>query len=287
MKNKKKWIIVLVLIVLLLLFIILYLLFGREKSFRITFDTNGGTNISSIEVKNNEIVKLPETPSKEGYKFVAWTNEEGKVITEGTKVTKDIILKAIWIKKGVEIVTVKFDTDGGNNIRSIIIENGKVILLPINPTKEGYVFIGWVDENGNAITKDTIVNKNITIKALWKEPYTCPSGCMPIGDGSKCTKVVTKGMVNKTSCPSGYTLKNGQCLDVSHQYHANSIDVSPWWSCNSSSEYMYTEIDESGIGAVMWCAKKANKVTSKGCPSGYTQNGDVCTKTETIKCTAN
>lgn len=358
MKNKKKWIIVLVLIVLLLLFIILYLLFGREKSFRITFDTNGGTNISSIEVKNNEIVKLPETPSKEGYKFVAWTNEEGKVITEGTKVTKDItlkaewisndakvvtttfdtdggneiniiliekgktillpidpvkegyifvgwldengniitnnmvvtnniILKAIWIKKGVEIVTVKFDTDGGNNIRSIIIENGKVILLPINPTKEGYVFIGWIDENGNAITKDTIVNKNITIKALWKEPYTCPSGCMPIGDGSKCTKVVTKGMVNKTSCPSGYTLKNGQCLDVSHQYHANSIDVSPWWSCNSSIEYMYTEIDESGIGAMMWCAKKANKVTSKGCPSGYTQSGDVCTKTETIKCTAN
>ena len=356
--EKKKWIIALLLVILLLLFIILYLLFWKEKAFIITFDTNGGTSISSIEVKDNEIVKLPENPSKEGYKFVAWTNEDGKVITEGTKVTKDITLKAewvsndakvvtttfdtdggneiniiliekgkhillpiepvkegyifvgwidengylvtnnmivssnitlkaMWIKKGVESVTIKFDTDGGNNIGNIIIENGKVILLPINPTKEGYAFAGWVDENGNAVTKDTIVNKNITIKALWKEPYTCPSNCTPIGDGSKCTKVVTKDMVNKTSCPSGYTLKNGQCLDVAHQYHANSIDVSPWWSCNSSSEYMYSEIDESGMGAFMWCAKKANKVTTKGCPSGYTQNGNICTKTETIGCKAN
>ena len=358
MEKKKKWIIALILIILLLLFIILYLLFGREKSFRITFDTNGGTTISSIEVKDNEIVKIPETPSKDGYTFVAWTNEDGKVITEGTKVTKDITLKAewisndakvvtaefdtdggneinniliekgkiillpiepvkegyifvgwidengsfvtnnmivssnitlkaMWIKRGVEIVTIKFDTDGGNNIESIIIENGNVILLPINPTREGYVFIGWVDENGNTVTKDTIVNKNITIKALWKVPYTCPSGCTPIGDGSKCTKAITKNMINKTSCPSGYTLKNGQCLDVAHQYHANSIDVSPWWSCNSSSEYMYTEIDESGMGAMMWCAKKTNTVTTKGCPSGYTQKGDICTKTETIGCKAN
>lgn len=119
MKNKKKCFIALLLIILLLLFVILYTLFWKEKSFIITFDTNGGTPISSIEVKDNEIVKLPEVPSKEEYKFVAWINEDGKVI-----------------------------------------------LLPINPTKEGYTFAGCVDENGNEITKDTIVNKNITIKAL-------------------------------------------------------------------------------------------------------------------------
>ena len=55
-EKKKKWIIALILIILLLLIFILYLLFGQAKSFTITFDTNGGTEITNIEVNNNEIV---------------------------------------------------------------------------------------------------------------------------------------------------------------------------------------------------------------------------------------
>ena len=271
MEKKKKWIIALVLIILLLLIFILYLLFGREKSFTITFDTNGGTAVSNIEVKDGEIVKLPEVPIKDGYTFGGWINKDGNVITKGTKVTEDITLKAVgisndaetiiveydtdggneidniliekgkiillpieptkdgyifggwldgngnfitedmlvtnnitlkamWIKKGAKTVTVTFDTDGGSDIGSIVIESGKIILLPINPTKAGYVFAGWVDENGNAIAKDYIVSKNITLKATWKEPYTCPSDCTPIGDGSKCTKEVTANMVTTSPC---------------------------------------------------------------------------------------
>ena len=101
-------------------------------------------------------------PSKEGYKFVAWINEDGKVITEWTKITKDITLKAEWVSNDAKVVTTTFDTDGGNNIGNIIIENGKVILLPINPTKEGYTFAGWVDENGNICTKtEAIICKEI------------------------------------------------------------------------------------------------------------------------------
>ena len=358
MEKKKNWIIALIIIIILLIIFILYLLFGKQKSFTITFNTDGGTEISNIEVKNNEIVELPDSPTKEGYKFVGWTNDEGNIIIKGTKVTKDLVLKANWIKNDVETViatfntdngnemdsiviekgkiillpvvsikdgyifvgwldgngnfitkdmivtnniilkamwikkdaktfTIKFDTDGGSNVGSIIVENGKVILLPINPTKKGYVFAGWVDENGNAITKDFIVNKDITIKALWKTQYTCPSDCLPSGDGSKCTKEVTTNMVTTSSCPSGYKLIEGQCLDVANQYHANSIDVSPWWSCNSSSDYMYTEIDESGLGAMMWCAKKTNKITKVGCPNGYTQSDNVCKKTEVLSCTIN
>jgi len=358
MKKENQFMYAQIVIILLLILIILILLFGREKSFTITFNSNGGTEISSVEVKDGEIVTLPEFPTKEGFTFVGWTNEEGNVVTKGTKVTKDITLnaewisndaktfnlkfdtnggdeindilveegkdillpinptkedyifvgwvneegniitkdmlvnesitlKALWISADAKTVTVSFDTNGGNEIGSIVIENGKVILLPINPIKTGYVFSGWVDENGNEITKDSIVDKNITIKATWKEPYTCPSGCTPTGDGSKCTKVSTKEMINVSTCPSGYTLKNNQCLDVKNKYHANSIDISPFWACNSSSEVMYSEVDSSGLGAFMWCANKANKVTTKGCPSGYKKDGSKCIKIETIKCTAN
>lgn len=372
---------IILMIVLVMLLIILFLIFGRKGNYTITFDTNGGTEITDIEVKNGEIVKLPEAPTKDGYKFIGWTNEDGKVITKGTTLTKDItlkaewvsndvktntlefntdggneidsiiieeghiillpiepikegyifvcwldendnyitedtvvtsniVLKALWIKKGTKTYTVKFDTDGGSNVGDIIIENGKVIILPIIPTKAGYVFAGWVDENGNAITKDTIIDKNITIKATWKEPYACPTGCTPIGDGSKCTKTTTKDLVVYTGCPSGTEtvekfcsahkrqvsigfdedqtyvdagiLCSGNptnfCVDYSSRYINNG------YSC-PSGYFKYT-YSESGLDALTGCAKKYNKGES-GCPSGYTKEGSKCIKAETINCKVN
>ena len=73
------------------------------------------------------------------------------------------------------------------------------------------MFRGWVDEKGNEITKDTKVDKNMTIKAVWKEPYTCPKDCTPIEDGSKCTKTTTKELIVYTECPSGYTMDGEVC----------------------------------------------------------------------------
>lgn len=54
------------------LIFILYLLFGKDRSFTITVDIDGGNEITSVEVNNGEIVKLPEAPEKEVYKFVCW-----------------------------------------------------------------------------------------------------------------------------------------------------------------------------------------------------------------------
>lgn len=356
------------------------MLFGREKSFTITFDSNGGTEISNIEVKDGEIVKLPESPKKDSYTFIGWTNEEGKVITSGTKVTdnitlkaewvsneaetniiefdtdggnviddilmengkiillpvdpikegyificwvnedgnfitKDMVitesitLKAIWMKKGTKTVNLNFDTDGGSGIESITLESGKIIILPINPTKSGYVFAGWILGNGDDITKDYVIDKNITITAVWKEPYTCPADCTPIGDGSQCTKTTTKDLITYTGCPSGTETIETFCL--SHQSQAEIgfdedityvttgiiCDDNPSGYCVSYNDrytitgdscpagyYKYSESD--GFGALYGCVKKSNKGGSS-CPSGYTQSGDVCVKEETINCTAN
>ena len=168
-KIDKKTIIIIVLMLVLLL-VILFLIFGRNGKYTITFNTNGGNEITSIDVKNNQIVKLPEVPKKDGYKFVAWINENEKVITKGTKVTDDITLKAEWVRDDAVTIKVEFNTDGGSKVGNIVIEKGTIIILPINPTKAGYVFAEWVDEGGNTITNDTILNDNMTIKAIWKAP---------------------------------------------------------------------------------------------------------------------
>ena len=376
----KKTIIIIALVLLVLLLVILFLIFGTNGSYTITFDTNGGTEITAIEVKNNEIVKLPEAPKKDGHKFVGWTNEDGKVITKGTKVTEDITLKAewvsndaetitaefntnggneidniiiekghiillpieptrdgyifagwldgngnfitedtimtnnitlkaMWIKKDAKTSTIKFNTDGGSRVGNIVVENGKIIVLPEAPTKTGYVFAGWVDENGNKVTKDTIVNENMTITATWKEPYTCPSDCTPIEDGSKCTRTTTKDVVTYTGCPSGTETIEKFCSahqrqvaigfdeDLTYETAGIICNDNPKGFCVSyNSRYTvagescpagyYKYIDSDGLGALYGCAKKYDKGGSS-CPSGYTQSGNICKKTETISCKTN
>lgn len=353
MKKKKTWIIALIIIILLLLLLMIYLLFFRTKSFTVTFDTDGGTTISEIKVLDGEVITLPTAPTKEGYTFIGWTDKNGRIVTKGTKfeentnlkakwikndteiidvtfdtdggneignitmekdqkillptdpikegyifcgwlneegklLPKDIVisentkLKAYWIKKDAKTYTISFNTDGGNKIDNILQEVDKKIVLPVNPSKDGFVFGGWIDEDKNAITEDTIINKDITIKAIWKDPYTCPSDCTPIGDGSKCTKELTTDMVSSSTCPSGYTMNSGKCTGT--KYYAEN--TSSGWACNNSSDYMYSEEDGFG-GAFMWCVSTTSAIKKQGCPSGYTQNGNTCKKTETINCTAN
>ena len=153
-------------------------------------------------------------------------------------------------------------------------------MLPINPTKAGYAFAGWIDEEGNIITKDSLINKNTTIKATWKEPYTCPSGCTPIGDGSKCTKTVERfcsahkrqviiGFDEDQTIEYAGILCSGSnfCVDYNSRYTISG-DSCP------SGYFKYT-YSESGLDAQFGCAKKYDKGGS-GCPSGYTKDGNKC-----------
>lgn len=64
-----------------------------EKKYKITFDSNGGTNVSKQEVSS--VATKPKEPTKEGYVFIEWTLD-GKSYDFSTKVTKDITLKAKW-----------------------------------------------------------------------------------------------------------------------------------------------------------------------------------------------
>lgn len=184
-------------------------------------------------------------------------------------------------KKDVQTFTITYDID--DSTETIITESN--VVLPVPPEKNGYVFAGWIDNKGNIVTKDTIIAKNITVKALWKEPFTCPSDCTPIEDGSKCTKELTENVINSLSCPYGYVDRGNICINFSDKYMDFSLDYAPFWGCNDN-DYKYDEEDGSG-GAIAWCAKTSYKVTSSYCPTGYTLIESMCKKVETIDCIAN
>lgn len=249
----------------------------------VTFVLDNGKKIDVNEI-DGEKIQFISPPTKSGYVFAGWILDSGEVIDGNNVVNSGMVIKPRWISQKDEKITITVNSDGGNTVDNIIIAKGDKIKLPQNPTKKGYIFGGWKLSDGTTITKDTKIDSNVTIIAIWKDLYVCPKDCTPSSDNKTCTKNITTDLTTRNTCSSGSTLKNGKCLNYSKKYHATNDYGN--WKCQNKSDYMYTEEDGMG-GAFMWCVPTSTTKKSKSCPSGYKEKDSKCVKTETINCTEN
>ena len=84
--------------------------YPETKKYTVTFNTDGGNEISSKEVNEGEKVEKPENPTKEGYTFVKW-QLNGEDYDFETVVTGNIELKAVWEKVVVKYTIKKVPVD--------------------------------------------------------------------------------------------------------------------------------------------------------------------------------
>ena len=178
------------------------LLLTGNKKITISFDTDGAKTISSITINKGGSVKLPDI-EKEGFILDGWYLNEERV-TNDTKFTKDTTLKAKWISEDAKTFTVTFDSDGGSKVESIVVECGKELSLPTNPTKKGYEFVSWVDKNATPILDKALLTcEDITLKANWKKEETKKEETKPSNNTNK---------QKSYKCPNGYTLDGTKCI---------------------------------------------------------------------------
>ncbi len=140
------------------------------KSYTITFDTNGGSDIGHITQDYGTQITAPADPTREGYTFIGWDKAIPATMPAG-----DMTITAQW---RINQYTITFDTDGGSAIAPITQDYGTQITAPADPTREGYTFIGW----GKAIPA-TMPAESITITAQWKDSEK-PTGEIKIGENS-------------------------------------------------------------------------------------------------------
>ena len=135
------------------------------EEYTITYNLDGGTNAegnpTKYDVEDDEI-KLSD-PTKEGYKFLGWYDEDGNKVTgihAGS--TGD---KTFWAKWTPEEYTITYNLGGGYNNAanptSYNIESDKIILG--DPYRPGYTFKGWKEGDATIETGST-GNKNFTAK---------------------------------------------------------------------------------------------------------------------------
>lgn len=68
-----------------------------------------------------------------------------------------------------EAITITFDTKGGSIIDSITIGKDTELTLPKEPTRDGYVFKGWVEKNEISIYNKVLLAENTTLYAVWEK----------------------------------------------------------------------------------------------------------------------
>lgn len=68
------------------------------KTYKVSFNTNGGSLIDDQMVKANQVIISPGVPKRDGYKFVAWYYH-GEKFDMTTKINQDYVLTAKWIKE--------------------------------------------------------------------------------------------------------------------------------------------------------------------------------------------
>ncbi len=103
------------------------------------------------------------TPKRTGYEFKGWFDANGNQYVNSSKVSITDTL-SLYSKWEIGTYTITFDTVGGTAVNPITGTYGTAVTKPAEPTKTGYLFMGW-----DKTIPDTIPGENMTVKATWSE----------------------------------------------------------------------------------------------------------------------
>ena len=122
------------------------------------------TTLKNETVKSGNYATAPETNSTAYKVFNGWKVNGVAVNVSEYRITSDTVFVADITYK----YDVKFIADGKTHNTQIIERNGKPI-VPANPTKPNYVFVGWSIDGTNTVNvSNYTVTENVTFTALFR-----------------------------------------------------------------------------------------------------------------------
>jgi len=179
-------------------------IYGQADRFSIKLDF--GDRVETV-LATDGILEKPIDPTREGYKFVYW-ELDGKEFVFSNPISSDLALVAKW-----EPMTynVSFNSNGGSVLPSQTIVYGGSISKPSNPTRDGFIFVGWfLSDEEYDFTK--VVASDLELLAKWEADETGNEGSTPKTDPAVTTKTETKTSViaYKTVRQNDSTLEEGK-----------------------------------------------------------------------------
>lgn len=164
---------------------------NKTNTYVVTFDSNGGSKVSSQTVKENNIAKKPADPTKSGYTFVEW-RLNGKAYNFNSKVTKNITLVAVWNenKPSAPSSSSKASTINvnsvtlSNNSLTLTKDDQRTLVATVNPSNATNKTVTWTSSNNNVVTVDS--NGNVRAVGAGNATITATAG----GKSATCSVTV-------------------------------------------------------------------------------------------------
>ena len=135
----------------------------------IKIDANGGVGGSSSQTVQKGTNVTLEAPTKEGYLFTGWEDENKKIYPAGEDgkvkitVTGAMTLTAVWKDRTFTVTYVLLD----GKTRTETAAYGQNVTLGEEP-RTGYTFVGWKDgENVYRAGETITVTEDKTLTAVW------------------------------------------------------------------------------------------------------------------------
>ena len=216
----------------------------------IKFDSNGGSKVNDVTINKGAALKLPNNPTKSGYKFVAWVDKNGTPIYNNALLNENTTLYAKWEK-----------------VESKVEQPKKVVYYCDN----GYKL------EGTKCTKEEKIDAKYRCPQGYYGSSTEPDYCVTYVDPeyeSYCSE--TGAVLDEAAgkCYYGkYTNQELYCTSHGHKYYNG-------WCYQFRSESKTRPVCEAGKLEGAEC--KLTLAKTYYCEDGYKLTGKSCIKTIVI-----
>ena len=234
---------------------------STKKSYKVSFDTDGGTEVAEIVCNEGDKLSLPTDPAKAHYTFDGWyTNAERTADSKfdaEKAISSDMTLYAKW--QAVKYtVTFKADGEQVGEVLTYTVES-KQITEPAVPEKIGY---------SGAWGKYELDCKNIEVNAVYTViPYTVTFKA----DGEQVGEVLTYTVENKQITEPSVPEKDG-FIGEWEEYELNCENI----VVNAVYTAVYTvtfKAEGVQVGEILTYTLKNKQITEPAVPAKVGYNG--------------
>ena len=182
------------------------------------FHPGHGIIIEDLGYDFDQTIDPLPTPSLEGYTFLGWFTDAllSEPYAFERMPSQHVDVYAKW---SINTYTLTINTNGGNAIPSTEVTYQDAIVLPNDPIKEGYTFVGWyTDENLSSIYQSqTMPADDVNLFAKWNINQYRIDFYPENGLGSSSEVYNFEDQLNGVSIPvrDGYTF-DGWFLDAAY-----------------------------------------------------------------------
>ena len=170
--------------------------------------------------------------------------------------------------------TLTYNSNGGTSCNSkqvIKKKNGDTTWGELcKPTKTNYTFDGWYTSSNTAVTADTKVTGDLTVKAKWKKNKVIFRVKITSTDTLTARTSDSSATYNWTKDSNGFLNLNGKLYEKAYDFDATTIDLANY---NNSSYIKISRTGYTGKSSAEWiCAsgcKTANQTFSQAKVTNY------------------